>query len=97
MKKLKLNLLLVAVVLGLAGAIATKAANHKAGSNEYWFEYNNAGTALIDPTTLPPNQVSDPYNCPGSTTNCAASYPAVTLSGGHYYPSGTQIALDKKD
>ena len=99
MKKLKINIVMIAAILGVTAAFAFKSPNGtKSQSNEYWFEYNSDGTQIIDPTTMPPNQTTDPFpDCVGTTTNCAASYTSTNLVSGHYVPAGTLIKLDQID
>lgn len=95
MKKLKINLVMIAVVLGAAGAIATKAAhfNPKPATNLYWFHYDAAGQII--PQATAPSLGSDPFGCPGGTVNCASGYAAYTTNGsGQYVPSGSASATD---
>jgi len=93
MKKLKLSLLTLAVVIGVAGAVASKAS----GTAYYWFEYNEDGSALVDPSAPPTMSVTDPFGCSGSTTNCSAAYSSYQKSGSVYVPAGSLHIIDSKD
>ncbi len=71
--------MIAAVVLGIGGAVATKAANHKtkAGDSYYWFKPNNT-------TYVEYNDVSDEMstNCPGSANPCENGFTQGQLING---------------
>jgi len=71
MKKIKLSLVMIAVVLGSIGAVATKASAHKSsgGTNYYWF--NTSGVYQDENT---PSAEQTRTGCTGSSTTCENGY-----------------------
>jgi hypothetical protein len=78
MKKLKLNLVLIALVLGVTGAVAFKPAYHKAktGDSYYWFRVSDGSyDAFTDPGTE-----ADNTGCKGNNDPCENGYISSQLT-----------------
>jgi hypothetical protein len=95
MKRIKIGL--VAAILALVMASFTRKPESKHEASGYWFQYNSAGTTILDATSPPVLMASDPFGCNGGTTNCAIEYDSFTmLSPSDYAPSGNVLQLDKR-
>jgi len=87
MKRIRLNLVMIAIVLGVAGTVATKAVatTHKISDPIYtWTHYDTDGTTVL--STGDQYTVSDAeaaYGCSSNATRCATGtatgQPNVTL------------------
>jgi hypothetical protein len=74
MKKIKISLVAIAFVLGIASAIGTKAAASKDDTNYYWFDSNNVEVGFGTRDSQLPN-------CSGASIVCENGYENEDQSG----------------
>ncbi|MHB8207639.1 DUF6520 family protein [Mucilaginibacter sp.] len=87
MKKIKFNLMVIALVLGVGAAVASKAASHKTkmSTDLYWFDANNN---FVD------QGAEEDQDCPeGTAVICERGYTNIT---GDNKPAGTLMTTLKK-
>lgn len=74
MRKIRLNIVMIAVVLGVAGAVATKASSgmHKSTDQLYnWTHYDTDGTTVIGNNNgLSVSDAQMLYGCNGDGARC---------------------------
>jgi len=83
--------MMVAIVLGVTGAIATKASNHKIGDSYNWQATDDMGNVIHNGQYVSGVDVGtaqSDFGCDGNTTPCAVT---VTGDNGSVLPSPIYI------
>jgi hypothetical protein len=87
---------IIALVVAVAAFAFTKADKESPLTSFYWFQTDINGT-VIDATSVPPFQASDPFGCSTGLKGCSKAYDSYhQLSPNDYAPAGTLRVTDKK-
>jgi hypothetical protein len=87
---------IIAVVVAVAAFAFTKADKKSPLTSFYWFQTQNNGT-VIDATSVPPFQSTDPFGCTSGVNGCSKAYDSYhQLGPNDYAPAGTLEATHKK-
>jgi hypothetical protein len=85
----KIGIGLMAVVLAISAFAFTKADSKSKFVNHYWFQTQDDGT-VINATSVPPFQATDPNGCLNNGTGCSKAYNSYQQLGpNNYAPAGT--------
>jgi len=86
MKKLSIGLMTLVLAVGAAAFTVPK---EDSFTNYYWFQTLGDGT-VINATSVPPLQATDPFGCTVNGIGCSKAYDGYTIVGpNNYAPSGT--------
>ena len=86
---------IIAVIIAVTAFAFTKA-DKESRTSYYWFKTQNNGT-VIDATSVPPFQASDPFGCSSGPNGCSKAFDSYQQLGPNdYAPAGTLRVTDKK-
>lgn len=84
----------IAVALAIM-AFAFTNAHAKLRTNSYWFQTRSDGS-VINSTTIPPFQSTDPNGCVAGGDNCSKAYTSYQQLGpNEFAPAGTLVVSHK--
>ena len=87
---------IVAVIVAVAAFAFTKADKKSSLTSFYWFKTDINGI-VIDATSVPPFQATDPFGCSSGLKGCSKAYDSYQQLGlNDYAPAGTLRQTDKK-
>lgn len=91
----RISIAIAAVILAV-GAFAFTNKHDKPLTSYYWFQTQNDGT-VIDATSVPPFQATDPLGCTSGTKGCSKAFTSYQqMAPNDYAPAGTLTVTHKK-